>query len=165
MNDDEIIQTLAQQLASGERASATLADGREVTVTSEPDDSGDSPFDRDDCMGSIHWPSRFDEGRRPDGCDGSARKFDTRSGPVWWMPSGMLADESQEIIAQVAERVRAYFREDWSYVGIVVKVRELPCDCCGHRRENVSSLWGIESDADDYFAEVIGDLLLEASVS
>lgn len=51
------------------------------------------------------------------------------------------------------ERLRAYCRGDWHYVGVVVRPADA-CECCGLSE----SLWGIESDSTEYLREVAEEL-------
>lgn len=71
----------------------------------------------------------------------------------------MLSDA--DALKSLEERVRGYFLEHWTYVGVVVEVRGAPCPHCGERKTRGASLWGIESDAGDYFADVLNDLVSE----
>lgn len=51
------------------------------------------------------------------------------------------------------ERLRAWCRDDWFYIGVVVR-RADACTCCGE----TESLWGVESDAGEYVREVATEL-------
>ena len=56
-------------------------------------------------------------------------------------------------------RLRGWCDGDWRYVGVMVAP---VCPCCGDVQEDTAvSLWGIESDASDYLAEVALDLTAE----
>jgi hypothetical protein len=136
----------------------TLADGTEVRVRMEYDT--DARLEDTDSFGTLHWPER-DSRARPAGCDGAARKVQTRSGYVWWQPpSDVLGDA--KVLESLHERVQAYFLEHWTYVGVVVQVTFPACTCCGERKHKEASLFHIESDAGDYFAEVVQELASEA---
>lgn len=121
-----------------------------------------SPFDGDDDIyGTLHWPDGggwvhggYNE-RRPPGVDGSGRKFDTRSGPVWWMPPADVKGDAK-ILDALATRVSRYLREDWGYVGIVLSV-ERP-----HEASTDSSLWRVESDSGrEYISEILDSLFAD----
>lgn len=114
-----------------------------------------------DWYGAI-YPTRRDTRRRPAECDGAARKVDTRGGPIWWQPPADLVSDPVNL-AKLEARVRGYFLEQWSYVGIVLEVRGPACGACGERKTYTASLWGIESDAGDYFAEVLTELAEEVA--
>lgn len=80
---------------------------------------------------------------------------------IEWETVGIIAAGlTAEGLRSVAESVEGYYLDEWSYVGVNVEVRRPPCACCGNRKTDSSSLWGIESNAEaSHFAEVIGDLL------
>ncbi len=56
------------------------------------------------------------------------------------------------------ERLRAWCEGRWGYVGVIVTAR---CECCDDFTGERASLWGIESDADDYLEEVARELAEE----
>ena len=129
----------------------------EYDVDSRLEENGDE-------FGAIHWPER-DSRARPAGCDGSARKIVTRNGPVWWQPPKDVVSDV-DALASLEKRVREYFHEYWTYVGVVVEVTAPACVTCGERKRETFSLWGIESDSGaEHFAEVIADLTSEANVT
>jgi hypothetical protein len=137
----------------------TLADGTEVRARLEYDI--DTRLEDDDVHGTLHWPPR-DSRARPAGCNGAARKLTTRSGSVWWQPPADVLSDAK-LLESLHERVQAYFLEHWTYVGVVVRVLLPACQCCGERKHKEASVWGIESDAGDYFAQVIQDLAQEGT--
>ena len=51
------------------------------------------------------------------------------------------------------EYLRRYCNDQWHYCGVVVRLAD-SCECCG----DSASLWGIESDSDDYLQEVAREL-------
>jgi hypothetical protein len=143
-----------------ERWSAPVEISNGVTVRVKAVADNETRLEDTDCFGTLHWPER-DSRVRPASCDGAARKLQTRSGYVWWQPpKDVLADA--KVLAAVKKRVRGYFLEHWSYIGVVVQVKFPACTCCGERKHKEASLWGIESDAGAYFADVIDDLLRDA---
>lgn len=96
--------------------------------------------------GSFEWDSR--DGRRPSGFDGASRKFDSRGGPVWWQPP---VEEKSNF--ELAERVRRFLSEDWSFVGVTLTL-SIP----GYEDQS-GGLWGIETDCGvDYLEEILGDM-------
>lgn len=160
MNATTIDYTALAALLDYERWSkpVDLDDGYSVRVKLEPDT--DSQLEDSDCFGTIHWPERNSRAR-PSVCNGAARKIDTRQGPVWWQPPTDVVSDP-EVFKSVEMRVRGYFLEHWSYVGVVVEVTGPACAACGERKSEEASLWSIESDAGDYFAEVLADLVADA---
>jgi hypothetical protein len=50
------------------------------------------------------------------------------------------------------ERLRGWCNDEWHWCGVVVTLNT-------GGTEHEASLWGIESDADDYIEEVISDLM------
>lgn len=68
---------------------------------------------------------------------------------------GMQTRRQQAAKAARADfrRLRAWCDNEWSYIGLVVRPAGA-CACCGLSE----SLWGIESDADDYLREVAEEL-------
>lgn len=151
----------AKELASKlrEKWSEPVAVGDGFSVRAKIDYDTDSNIeDQGDSFGTFHWS---DNGR-PAKCDGGARKINTRQGPLWWQPPKDVLSDSK-VLASVEKRVRGYFLEQWSYVGVVVEVTGPACVCCGERKKETSSLWGIESDSgEEYFAEVLEDLVSDA---
>lgn len=122
----------------------------------------------DDVYGRFCWPgpdyrNGYGYQHRPDGFDGAARKLTTRDGYVWWQPP---ADVTGDHLAQLEERVRAYFTEQWWHVGVVVTYSTI-CACCGRASEQArASLWGVESDCgEDYMLEILEDLIEESVAS
>lgn len=100
--------------------------------------------------GTFDWDAaqRSGDRQRPSGMDGAARKFDSRSGPVWWQPPA-----GENANAEMAERVRRFLAEQWDYVGIVLSL-SIP----GYEEQS-TSLWAVESDPGaDYLAEVISEM-------
>lgn len=116
--------------------------------------------DNGDWFGALYHSPRNSRSR-PSECNGAARKIDTRDGAIWWQPPKDVGHDPVTLAA-IEKRVRGYYREDWMYVGLVVEVRDPACECCGERKTHGASLWAIESDAGDYFAEVMVDLCSEA---
>lgn len=121
--------------------------------------------DSGDWYGALYHTRRSSNtGRdeRPAECNGAARKIRTRDGAIWWQPPADLVLDVANL-AKLEARVRDYFGEQWSYVGVVLEMRGPACVCCGERKTYGASLWGIESDGGDYFAEVLTDLSSETA--
>ena len=85
-------------LAAGEVPSSEgvyrQADGTLFRVSTEPDQWGDLRDD-EDWYGKVSLidPRRDEQGNRPEGFDGAARKVDYREGRFWWQPpADVLAD-------------------------------------------------------------------------
>lgn len=64
----------------------------------------------------------------------------------------------REVVAEAVridfERLRAWARDEWHYVGVIVELLDAEGDGTGEDE----SLWGIESDSPDYHAEVAREL-------
>lgn len=136
-----------------------MSDGTRARAKLAPD--YDSRLEDSDYFGALHWPERHNH-QRPAECNGAARKFDTRDGPVWWQPPADVLSDA-ELLKSLERHVRGYFREEWSYVGVCVEVESAPCGSCGERKRGSASLWRIESNSDsEYFAEVVRSLIDEA---
>ena len=153
--------------------------GRTFIVTMPNDDSGDAPWERSDCHGIVSdW--RYDGGWRSENTTkkpgerelcrdrGQARYYDFAGTIAKAKKEGWgLCEEDRlalqrrlkqkpsqkQIIAQAVENDFEYLRrwctDQWSYIGVVVSLDD------GAERDvdHVASLWGIESDADDYIVE------------
>lgn len=159
MTNAEKLAELARQLETDKWHTVALEGG--VTVRARLEYDTDTRLeDNGDWFGSIHWPER-DSRARPGACNGAARKIDTRGGSVWWQPPADVVGDA-DALKKLETRVRDYFLEYWCYVGVIVQVLHAPCACCGERKKTSASLWGIESDAGEYFAEVLSDLVAGA---
>lgn len=99
-------------------------------------------------LAESSWHRNTGRQQRPSGFDGAARILSTRGGPVWWQPPA-----GEKANAQLAERVRRFLAEDWSFVGVTLTLSIPGYD------DQSTSLWGIESDPGaDYLAEVISEM-------
>jgi hypothetical protein len=99
-------------------------------VLTPPDDSPDKPDQRDDGF----WPSR----------DPNAAGY-------------VEPDKFDSELAKAHERMDAFERGDWQYVGVRVRaVISLPMGGGSFVEYTLTSpgLWGVESDCADYIAEV-----------
>ncbi len=140
--------------------------GREFTVEFPYDDSSRCPWEDCDGHGIVSdWVSRDKApGERLLHSDQSSKRYYDFAETIkiakrdgWGLGKD---DESKlaqalgraptrkEIIAQAVENdfdyLRRWCNDDWTYVGVVVK----------HESGRTESLWGIESDAYDYLADV-----------
>lgn len=133
-----------------------VGDGTDARVRTAPD-LDTSLQDYPDCFGTFAEVRR--DGSRPSGFNGAARKIRHRGGVMWWQPP---ADLTAADLPSVAKAVEGYYLEDWAYIGVWVEVRRPPCPCCGARKTDTASLWGIESNSDaSYFDQVVSDLLAD----
>ncbi len=154
---------------AGDTRAADLSGGLTARVTVEYDHYAGTPWDNEDGHGPVsEWTRR---GKRPGErvlCDdhGARRYYDfadavaTARTDGWDAPPYGTGTPGQRA-ARAAEadfaRLRAWCRDDWCYVGLVVTIYAEDVELA------TASLWGIESDADaDYFNETVADLLAEA---
>lgn len=140
-----------------------LSDGREIKLEIIPDDIHDGIIG--DYFGAVerdHKSCYTGYSRRPDGFNGSARKFSTPREDYWWQPPTDLLNDPDNL-AKLFEHVRGYYNQDWWYVGIVVSIPGRPIDILTRETDRSASLWGIESNSDeDYLKETITELIREA---
>lgn len=141
----------------GKPATVTADNGVTYVVSIEHDSDNNLP-DSGDWYGQLETAiERYSKGQRPSGFNGNAEVvFSDRHGRVWWQPPADVPRNSNSFAA-MRKRVRGWYNDDWTYVGVVVEAH-YP-QPCGHTDTVTESLWGIESDAGDYFAEVIGELM------
>ena len=159
---EAIREAIEQAERRGKSVDFPTEEGGTFTVKIVPDDEHHLAEDGD-WFGTIqHCDNRRGKRTRPPGFDGAARKFDTRGGNVWWQPPADLKSDPENLL-KLAQRVQAYFLEHWSYVGVIVTCQSVACSSCGESKETDASLWAIESDAGEYFAEVVSNLLEEAT--
>jgi hypothetical protein len=72
---------------------------------------------------------------------------------------GTRAERAARAVREDYERLRAWCRDEWCYVGVCVEVQK---DGVTLTDRYASALWGIESDADDYLRDVANDLIADA---
>jgi hypothetical protein len=149
--------------------------GEQFHVAFPSDDFGRLPWE-DDGRGLVSdWTSRAKApGERELCSDRSSRRFydfaetmkiAKRDG--WGLgedDKAKLADKlghapsRKEIIAEAVERdfeyLRRFCNDQWSYVGVVVTL----LDDDGEKTDKQDSLWGIESDCDDYLESTAYEL-------
>lgn len=134
--------------------------GREFIVYHSPDDTGDTPWGREDGHGPVSdW--RPKDSKRPGGMvlnedRGFCRFYDFAAAvklarKEGWdtepYKQGTPGERAHRAAMADYQRLRDWCHDGWCYIGVIVY--------CG--REH-TSLWGIESDCDDYLAEVARDL-------
>lgn len=147
--------------------------GRTFSVEFPYDDRGDAPWDREDGHGPVTgWTSRAKApGERVLNSDRSShRYYDFQEAMRIALRDGWglcEADKAKlaaklgreptrrQIAAEAVERdydhLRRWCNDQWSFVGVVVRL-------VSDDVEESESLWGIESDAYDYLAEVAHEL-------
>lgn len=148
-------------------------DGRGFEVSIYSDDDAGEPWSREDGHGPVSdWERRSkapgevilasDRGDRH-------RFYDMQDAVAIALRDGWgsAGDEGMSRKAKAAkaaredfERLRAWCRDDWHYVGVVVRPA---CDKCGevHGDDYTYAVWGIESDSGDYLDEVANELIDE----
>ena len=133
------------------------------------DHDSDAPWDREDGHGPVSdWEHRS---KRPgemilNSNRGShrfydfaeavklARKDGWNTAPFDWPTNGARAHAAA--LADF-DYLRRFCNDQWHYCGIVVTL----LDADGEPDSVDASLWGIESEGDDYHEEVIGELIAE----
>jgi len=121
------------------------------------DDTGRLPWE-DDCIfedvvsdwtrnAKRPWQRTLSEDR------GSRRHFDVRQYIKVAKAQGCTGAQAAEQLERSFGYLRRFCADQWSYVGVIVK----RVDAEGEELES-DSLWGIESDATDYIAEVARDM-------
>ncbi|MBD8679258.1 hypothetical protein [Sphingomonas sp. CFBP 13720] len=151
-----------------------------MTATIHSDDDTTPPWERQDGNGPVSdwrrrdWAGRYEkapgelmlhEDRNRD-----ARFYDfaeacrmaRRDG--WGVAGGKRDGETaRQCAARAAmadfERLRAWCRDDWQYVGVVVTVS---CNGIKLTDSYLHALWGIESDAGDYLTETANEFIDDA---
>jgi hypothetical protein len=140
-----------------------LGDGRELRLRIEPDDI--NPFDEFDTYGKIAWSGRVNDygyEQRPAGFDGNAERITILNDRVWWQPPADVKRSDphfRELRALVSDLA------SFGCVGVSLELLEGE-DAYGRpivRR--VASLWGIDSLANGYLAEVVSELAAELEVA
>ena len=146
-------------------------DGRSFTVKFPDDDFGRTPWEDDDGAGIVtDWTSRDKApGERVLNTDGGSKRYYDFAGTLakakrdgWGLADAEKAALARELgrepsKAEIAvkaverdfNRMRRWCNDQWRYVGVVVTDDET-----GEH----DSLWDIESDCDEYLAEVAHEL-------
>lgn len=151
-------------------------EGFTITATLHADDDADAPWDREDGHGTVSdWTTRAKlPGELVLSQDGRSRRFydfaeacavARRDG---WGATGAAPGASPRALAALAawrdfERLRTWCADLWHYVGVAVTVtRDADGEAVTLTGPYDHALWGIESDAGAYLAEVASDLAREA---
>lgn len=154
-------------------------DGLTFSVRLEPDYDSESPWAREDGHGPVSdWTTRD---KRPGewvlSCDRHHRRFydaaeATRIAKrdAWGLNCAALAaleerigraptrgEITAEAVRRDFQRLHAWCIDEWCYVGVVVELLNTDGEPTG---EN-ASLWGVESDADDFIDECAQELAQE----
>jgi hypothetical protein len=161
--------------------------GLRFAVAVERDDDSTPPWENEDGHGAISdWQRRerttdghvkapyerilCDDGRNY--CS-SVRVYDMRESmriakrEGWGLGPDELAalakrlgraPKTGDVLAESVERdyqrMRAWCNDEWFYVGVVVTLQDVD----GNDTPETESIWGIESDSEDYLAEVAQEL-------
>lgn len=131
--------------------------GRPFTWHIECDDASGPPWKDADCYGVVtKWTARNKHpGERILCADRSSHRFYDvpasmeKALKVWGIPT--RAEAAIQVDADF-KRLRAWCNDAWRYVGVIVT------DCT---TGEAASLWGIESDATDYFPQAARELAHE----
>lgn len=145
-------------------------EGLTFTFRMERDDFGGTPWDNEDGHGDVTgWETRD---KRPgemvlaEDWRGRAKRFYDFAGAVkraraeGWnakpydIPGETKGQRAHKAAMADFNRLRDWCLDRWGYVGVIVTCDDLP----GNPSE---SLWGIESDAGEYLAEVAEELARE----
>lgn len=149
-------------------------DGARFAVTLEPDADMGPPWENEDGHGPVSdWRRHaFGQGTKPPKAPGERilawdqghyRTYDFREAckvalrDGWGAPgdAGMTRRQKAAHAAEADfQRLRAWCADQWCYVGVVVEL--LGDD--GHGTGDTASLWGMESDADEYIDETAREL-------
>lgn len=148
-------------------------DGHKFSVEIVADDDTTPPWDREDGHGPVsEWKRHaFGQGTKPPKRPGemilcwdrgsyltydfaAAVRIAKRDG--WDVPpyGGTHGQKAHRAAMADFDRLRRWCADQWSYVGVVVHLLDDEGDEMGESE----SLWGIESDADDYLDEVAREL-------
>ena len=151
-------------------------EGFELRARTEPDDTHEPPWEAEDGHGPVRWVRLNDFGQPAKEPGESVLISDRHGATVYgmddatklarkegWDAEPYNTDKRETPRQQAAkaakadfERLKAWCNDDWHYVGVIVEAY----------REGIklgsASLWGIESDSDDYLEEVAEELADEA---
>lgn len=143
----------------------------EVTARVEYDDNTGAPWEEHDGHGPVSdWTGRDKHpGERvlTDDNRGWRRYYDIQEATKiarrdgWDAPpygEGTAGQRAARAVEVDFRRLRDWCRDEWCWVGVVLSVSRngVVLD------KYAASLWGIESDAEEYLAEVANELLSEA---
>ncbi len=141
--------------------------GLSFKVEFEADEFGQTPWD-DDGHGPVSdWTTRDKHpGERVLHSDRNSKRYYDFAEAVklalkdgWDAPpyTGTKGERAARAAEADYERLRAWCNNDWYYIGVVVTL----LDTDGNETRERESLWGIESDCEDYLTEVAYELAEE----
>lgn len=139
--------------------------GASFRITLEHDDSHGSPWSEEDGHGPVsEWKRHaFGQGTKPPKRAGERilvwnrghyRTYDIRAATVQAIAEGWDAapyggtkgERAARAVEADFQRMRAWCNDEWSYVGVIVELLDDSGDSLGE----TASLWGVESDSDEY---------------
>lgn len=147
-----------------------VVDGFTLRAKIEPDSDHGPPWEEEDGHGPVSdWTTRSKKPGERVLCQdrGSYRYYDfqgaveTALKEGWNAPpydQGSKRQKAARAVERDFENLKDWCEDRWCYVGVVLSVSRggYVLDDCA------ASLWGIESDSDDYHIEVANELLDEA---
>lgn len=151
----------------GEKVTARI--GRfQVSVSIEHDSDMGPPWENAEGHGPVSdWTTRDKRpGERILSADGSLKRFyDVQEATAiakrdgWDAPpykTGTKGERAARAVQADFDNLREWCNDQWFYVGLVVKVSVMGVEL------GSASLWGLESNCEDYIAECAPDLIREA---
>lgn len=149
-----------------------IIDGQVYRINWRHDDTHGAPWEEEDGHGPVSDWTRDAKapGQRVLCEDHGAKRYYDYAAAVeiakrdgWDAPpygQGTPGQRAARAATADFERLRRWCENDWQYVGVIVTERRTDAD--GYEYDGPSaSLWGIESDAGEYFEEVIKELVHE----
>jgi len=151
-------------------------EGIQFSFRTEHDADHEAPWDAEDGHGPVsEWKRHaFGMGSKPPKkpgemilvCDrGSYRTYDfaeavkiaKRDGWDAEPYGGTKGQKAHRAAMADFDRLRRWCNDQWDYVGVIIEM----LDDAGDPMGETESLWGVESDAGDYFEEVAQELAAE----
>jgi hypothetical protein len=138
--------------------------GRTFHFYTNPDQSMGPPWEQEDGHGVITEWSADNEKRE------SLHVLNDRGGPAYFYDieatlevakrDGWGPGTPEEAVQADYERMRGWCWDEWSYVGVIVMLIKYDDDATDgwFDTRHTASLWGIESDSEDYHTEVAYEL-------
>lgn len=143
--------------------------GRRYKVAFPHDDSGDTPWDRQSFgVVSDYKHHAFGQGTKPPKKPGEMilywdrgtyRTFDFAETCRQYRNEGCTRKEAAESAMADFKLFKGWCEDRWTYVGVVVTL----LDDDDEKTDKSASLWGIESDADDYLETTAYELADDAA--
>jgi hypothetical protein len=131
--------------------------GRMFSIRLESDDSSDAPWDNQDTLGEVSgWTTRNKApGERILVSDRFSRRlYDFAGAVAKGRAEGLSGPKAAEVAVAEYDYHRRWCNDQWCYIGVVVTL----LDDDDEPTDETESLWGIESDAEDYHVEVAREL-------